>query len=86
MIPPEQIKLWRELCENATPGPWDARCREFSNMAVPKHIWSEFGWLDDLSRHHSIPNAAFISESRTALPLLLDEIERLQAELFKYKK
>ena len=75
---PERIKQLRELCEKATPGPWE-QCKD-----DPWCVWvmngdkdgfnllAECGWIDNDW------NAAFIAAARTAVPELLDEVERLR--------
>lgn len=59
----------------ATPGPWDQRCPNgFDNMAVPKCVWSEYGFVSTggtLPKEFSVPDAALIAESRNALPQLI---------------
>lgn len=70
------LKKWRELCEAAQSGPWYP-----SNDGI---------YTDDLDYDHKIElskeNAAFIAEARSALPLLLDAYEKLQAENERLKR
>ena len=74
-MPPEEIKRLRELCEKATKGEWfeDCGCVEdvcgISTIATCGHG----GIVIEQYR----ADARFIAASRTALPSLLDEVERL---------
>lgn len=58
----------RTLCDAATPGPWSR---------VGLFVLDDQGWWLDTRGD----NTAFIAASRTALPELLDEIERLRQSL-----
>ncbi len=31
--------------EKATPNDWEGRCKEFSNSEIPRHIWTNYGWI-----------------------------------------
>lgn len=78
MIDADKMAELRRLAEEATPGPWRTSERELT-------IEDEEGqWVADchgfnLGRPHAA-NAAFIAAAHTALPVLLDEVERLRAE------
>jgi hypothetical protein len=71
---PERIKELRALCEKATNGPWTVQPRGnsegsmgFDLVQVEDGLRGQFAnWTD----------AEFIAASRTALPALLDEVER----------
>jgi hypothetical protein len=83
MTTPEQRAEWRRLVEGATPSPWRA---EYGRV----RYWDAAGTLTVASTAdgerltpRSDPDAAFIAEARSALPLLLDEVERLR-ELLRY--
>lgn len=72
----------RELAEKASPGPWDARCREFSNTELPRNIWSEYGWVCKTEGISPVEDAEFISAANPETVLaLLDEIDQLEAEV-----
>lgn len=78
----ERIKELRELCDKVTPGPW----YEYANQG---HVFSiqtlngSGGCILPRSGYEwiRVDDAKFIAASRTAIPELLDEIERLQREL-----
>jgi len=82
MTPTDLIKRARELAEKATPGPWDNRCREFSNSERPRHVWAEYGWIASIYSplDSSVPDAEFIAESRTLVPALADALEKALEE------
>lgn len=65
-ITPEQLAQWKTLEEKATKGPWEDRTGIFSLPDEPPgtSLYS--------------PDAAFIAAARTAVPLLIAEVERLQ--------
>lgn len=81
-ITPEKIAELRKLCEEATPEPWrthDIFPKEFGYAQVfgpisPKKDFDriELGLQAD---------ASFIAAARTALPELLDEVERLRTDI-----
>lgn len=76
----QRIKELRELCEAATPGPWarnEQGEEEYDDIGSAQngHHVAYVGSTD--------ANAKFIMEARTAVPELLDENERLHAELAK---
>lgn len=69
----EELQRLRELCDQATPGPWAARpTNAGTGLFTPSDEWICWEW--DIENH----NAAFIAASREALPKLLDEVERLK--------
>lgn len=77
-ITPEERARWRELDEKATEGPWTAE-----NTAHHYWILAENYVAKVISRgglEAKASDAALIAEYRTAVPRLLDEIERLEAE------
>jgi hypothetical protein len=81
------IKTLRELCEKATPGPWKACGAEKCTCGL---VWSKE--IDDVVACCSTcenagisvegqqirANMEFIAAARTALPELLEEVERLR--------
>ena len=81
MITNEQITEWRRLAEAATPGPWE-------EVAESGEWWMTTATDEDGSLY-VIPDTAnmnqadvdFIVASRSAVPALLAEVERLQWEL-----
>ena len=84
----KRIEELREMCEKATAGPWKCQAWDFtvcvtykvedldgSQHWVPQNDYYIGGSPDD--------DAAFIAAARTALPELLDEVERLQAKVIE---
>jgi hypothetical protein len=73
----EQLDEWRELCDAATEGPWtvDMRVGIFVREAPLKRRVIASA---ESENHES--NERFIATSRTAMPALLDEVDRLRAE------
>lgn len=77
----------RELCEKATPGPWTAEYDNADNAGGgwwydigPARVGA--GYLCSDAKEKQVEHdAAFIAAARTAVPELLDEVERLRAEL-----
>lgn len=83
---PERIAELRRLAEAATKGPWEAKepafmpgvkARVFGPGYAPKHDGKECLPLAD---------AAFIAAARSAVPELLDEVERLRARCERLEK
>lgn len=73
MIPKEQLAAWRAVTAAATEGPWTLLTRATDDLAVldANGMWvAEIGEAPD--------DAAFIATARTAVPALLDEVERLR--------
>lgn len=73
----EQRKKWRALADAATEGPWEPHVpyqRDEAEGAGPNH-----DARSSLGLKRAQDDAAFIAEARTAVPALLDEVERLQA-------
>lgn len=64
MIPKEQLAAWRAVTAAATGGPWSNRIG--------------IGPCDYIVKAERSDDAAFIAASRTAVPALLDEVERLR--------
>lgn len=72
----EEIERLRELCEAATPGPWNIEAL-YSGL---RHLVKYYeGYVVDGSTP-SHDDSAFIAYARDALPRCLDEIERLKRE------
>jgi hypothetical protein len=91
-LTPEQIQEWKRLADAATPGPWRHRHVEplakwgvsVNEVEAPE---SDACWIAKVLNHeHCIrtkpgdQNAHFIAASRSAVPALCDEVERLRAE------
>lgn len=70
----------RALCDAATPGPW-----EWSHLLNPNGLLSGDCEVIAILPEHTCSlemleaDAAFIAASRTAVPEILDEVERLQS-------
>lgn len=81
----ELIQQARELCEKATPGPWQL----FTNCH-PECNGEPWGWIGGASGritwsgYSGQSNAAFIAASRTLVPQLCDALEAAQKELIDY--
>lgn len=90
------IKKLREICEKATPGSWKAvasrtavgvcyRIFPESWGKVPDHggicAYDDYTSLNPHPKGEQAANAQFIAAARTALPELLDEVERLREEV-----
>lgn len=81
------IKQAREICDAATPGPWEVGEDEREAAAtlraqpVMKTTGKPFGKPVDVIMPfgRAFSDARFCAEARTLLPAALDEIERLQA-------
>ncbi len=81
------LREWREACEAATPGPWEA----IHNWGHPTGDPNKFGfWAEgpitksdawSVAEKQSKMDAEFISMARTAMPRLIDEVKRLRQEL-----
>lgn len=80
MIGDKQLAEWRRLAEAATPGPWERRRNRHPNTNGTSWGWVEgTGFTWDCSHVAGAErDAAFISAARTAVPALLDEVERLR--------
>lgn len=88
MIPKEQLAAWRAVTDAATEGPWEPAVW----IETDGNEWRATGpGHDDRSHDHdSEPgcpdeqaaqcDATFIATARTAVPALLDEVERLRGE------
>ncbi len=81
MSAPVDIEALRKLAEAATKGPWEVvtpwpdmpQYTRLSAIHGPPHVNAH----DD----YSVADTAFIASARTAVPALLDEVERLRAKL-----
>ena len=70
----EQLAEWRRLAEAASPGPWNG-----DDEWASGYIVAENG--DDVADGVLVRNIPFIVAARDAVPALVDEVERLRAEL-----
>jgi hypothetical protein len=84
MIDQTQIEEWRKLCENATPPPWKLWAASVLHDPVgDSNIETALKVADTYCIReckHTTHDAQFIAAARTAMPQLLDEIERLSLE------
>ena len=90
MVTPEELKRLRELCDAATGGEWQ-RYGHIGSGSLAR-VRAIVGKCERTHREmfQDVPSdgndAAFIAAARTALPALLDEVERLKAELAKVRE
>ena len=79
LLTEEELLRLEEAERAAVPGPWRVRM-------IPNHDRWDF-WLvtprydDEAMQAHAFENAAFIQAARDAMPRLLAEVRRLQAEV-----
>jgi hypothetical protein len=74
-----ELKRLRELCGMATPGPW------FNKLEQRSENWRYIDNGHEMVAQWMRPwEAEFIAAARTALPELLDELERQKAHLREY--
>ncbi len=81
MITPEQLAEWKRIEQEASPGRWIWLGKDRNFL----HFTGGYGDMGDfvisMSKKGATPtpqNAAFIAESRTAMPALIAEVERLR--------
>lgn len=67
----------RELCERATPGPWDHKITAVYKGQTAVRICGDFDDFD--------ADARFIARSRTLIPELLDLLAERDAEIARLK-
>ena len=75
--------------EAATPGPWDNRClNTLDNMAKPRHIWTEYGFICELKSplDSSVADAEFIANAPQDISDLLAVVEVYEAGLEQYEQ
>jgi hypothetical protein len=73
----EQRQEWARLAEAATPGEWEIRNHGSAGSAI---VTGEYERVFTVARTFEHENAAFIAASRTAVPALLADVDRLTAE------
>lgn len=90
-LTPEQIKELRELCEKATPGPWEMTPTSAGYLinSGDQRITSAICYYDDEGFPTAEPcvhgsEAQFIAAARTAMPQLIAEVKRLREALDFY--
>lgn len=85
MIAQKQLDKWRRLADAATPGEWWLDFRQVFNGEVPYInvcVTTDAADIAGLGEQEECQaDAAFIAAAREAVPALLDEVERLRAEL-----
>lgn len=89
-ITPAQLEEWKRLAEAATPGEWTQRLandgtgdrgiKAPSKRNVIAECFADMDYDGERALSGCKANAAFIAASRTALPALIAEVERLRAE------
>lgn len=77
---PDQLAEWEALCEGATPGPWNADnvCDDGSVHSPTGVVFRPTRSASDPNDARSVEDAEFAAAARTAVPVLLAEVERLQ--------
>jgi len=70
----KKIAEVRERLKAATPGPYAARVREFSNRALSE-IWTEFGWYQQLPRDYREPTTEMLAHAPADLDKLCQALE-----------
>lgn len=73
-----EIKNLRDLMRAATPGPWVLEGKELSKLVSNGEVWVEAVVAHNYQESN---DAALIVAAVNALPGLLDEVERLRADL-----
>lgn len=85
MSTPEQRAHWRRLEQAATPGEWTVEVEEYGNsgsITIPaiERLLHHTEWADPEDFQRDTDNAEFIASARTAVPALLEDVERLEAK------
>lgn len=91
-IAAEKLAEWKELCEKATKGPWNAFLGDCESNPDDEDNPFQVGaaWIEEWF-NHGLENgdglsilknedARFIAAARTAMPALIAEVERLRKE------
>lgn len=81
----EEIKNLKDLCDKATPGPWDAPLKDLGEVesfqAVDFYfdhsfeVYPPLGYSGPIFVASGLDDAAFMVAARTAVPELIKEIE-----------
>lgn len=77
-VTPEYLAELRRLADAATPGPWDSDYR-LGDIAIPVYVGEDEWEAYRLGAFECTNDAKFATASRTAIPELLDHIEKLEA-------
>ncbi len=86
LIADAELVRWRALCESALPGPWE--CEIELGAASPQQM-TDCIIVQSVDAHIAFcfsdtPNTPkFIATARAAMPRLLDEVERLRADILE---
>lgn len=86
MLTEDELKQLRELCDAATDGPWWVSDDGLNDVWNGEEEFAENLIAPGCVRHGEAPSERiradqdFIAAARTALPQLLDEIDRLKKE------
>lgn len=81
-ITPKTLALWKRLADEATSGPWDSYFETGLNPMVVTYTENEKGLRslkDPVVHGRSIADNNFIAAARTAVPALIEEVERLKS-------
>lgn len=86
LTPAAAVERVKELDRAATPGPWQPEPRDMAESGEWRVRIGSDGGNDGVYVAHALgksnkPNAAFIAESRTLLPVLAAEVERQAGEI-----
>jgi len=85
-ISDSEMKRLQKLCKGATPGPWAASVGGpwAASAGGPSPAWvvtADTGRGEVTVAETDRRDAEFIAAARTALPVLLDEVRQLRAEM-----
>jgi hypothetical protein len=87
MITPEQLAEWKKLAAEATSGPWEFRATPDSSgiqfVVAPNGPKSSQGFEFIAADCSHKNNGQFIAAAREALPMLIEEVERLREMIKK---
>jgi hypothetical protein len=91
MLTDDELKAMKERLERATPGPWVKKDLEEGQWVLRSQSAPNFGIpvLDEYLKHHqpyiaygiNHRDANLIAHSRTDMEKLINEVERLKAEI-----
>ncbi len=80
---PEELARLKAICDGVRERPWSIReFKEHYPFKVAIDNIDGASVAEDIHRHH----ATFIINARTAMPLLIAEVERLEAENAKLRE
>lgn len=75
---PEELEKLKQLCNEATPGPWESESYGGAIGDVAAIFTIATGDDGDVKNAMTVETASFIAASRTAVPALIAEVERLR--------